>query len=369
MNEVQAMQPAWTVQAIRTLRRGAAGCAAAAVSAAIGPIAASIVAASIVAASLVASGPARAQATMTAPSQGPYPDRVVKVIVPQPPGGGFDFVGRVLAERMGRHFGQNFVAENRPGSGTLVGTDAVAKAVPDGYTLLVGSVSNIALNPGLYKSLPYDSLRDFEPLGLAVSYSYTLMARSDLPFETLKDVVAQAKAKPRALTYASAGNGSGQHVLAAALWHLAGVELVHVPYRGAQAAYQDLLGGRVDLFFDLSPTAARQIDGGRAKPLATSGGVRNPVHPAVPTIRETGVAELELESWFGLFAPSQTPPEILQRLREAMTTVVAAPDVTDTFVKAGGRPLSLDQPATRRLVAGDVERWTRLIREAGITSE
>lgn len=324
-------------------------------------------AALLVTASLLAAGAAQAQATAaTSPS---YPDRVVKVIVPQPPGGGFDFVGRLLAERLGKHFGQTFVVENRPGSGTLVGTDAVAKAAPDGYTLLVGSVSNIALNPGLYKSLPYDSLRDFEPLGLAVSYSYTLMARSDLPLHTLQDVVAQAKAKPRSLTYASAGNGSGQHVLAAALWHLAGVDLVHVPYRGAQAAYQDLLGGRVDLFFDLAPTAGRQIAGGRAKAIATSGAQRNPAHPDLPTIRESGVADLELESWFGLFAPAATPPEVLERLRAAMAAVVTAPDVTETFVKAGGRPLSLDPAATRKLVAGDVERWTRLIREADITSE
>ena len=270
---------------------------------------------------------------------------------------------------MGTQVGQTFVVENRPGSGTLVGTDAVAKSTPDGYTLLVGSVSNIALNPGLYKNLPYDSLRDFEPLGLAVAYSYTLMARSDLPFNTLQEVVAEAKAKPRSLTYASAGNGSGQHVLAAALWHLAGVELVHVPYRGAQAAYQDLLGGRVDLFFDLAPTAGRQIAGGRVKALASSGAQRNPAHPDLPTVRETGVAQLELESWFGLFAPSKTSPEVLQRLRSELAGVVVAPDVTETFVKAGGRPLSLDETATRKLVEGDVSRWTTLIREAGITSE
>ena len=302
-------------------------------------------------------------------AQDAYPSRVVKVIVPQPPGGGFDFVGRLLADRMGKQLGQTFVVENRPGSGTLVGTDAVAKSTPDGYTLLVGSVSNIALNPGLYKNLPYDSLRDFEPLGLAVAYSYTLMARSDLPFNTLQEVVAEAKAKPRSLTYASAGNGSGQHVLAAALWHLAGVELVHVPYRGAQAAYQDLLGGRVDLFFDLAPTAGRQIAGGRVKALASSGAQRNPAHPDLPTVRETGVAQLELESWFGLFAPSKTSPEVLQRLRSELAGVVVAPDVTETFVKAGGRPLSLDETATRKLVEGDVSRWTTLIREAGITSE
>ena len=322
-----------------------------------------------VAAALFAAALSTVAGAAPAQAQDAYPSRVVKVIVPQPPGGGFDFVGRLLADRMGKQLGQTFVVENRPGSGTLVGTDAVAKSTPDGYTLLVGSVSNIALNPGLYKNLPYDSLRDFEPLGLAVAYSYTLMARSDLPFNTLQEVVAEAKAKPRSLTYASAGNGSGQHVLAAALWHLAGVELVHVPYRGAQAAYQDLLGGRVDLFFDLAPTAGRQIAGGRAKALASSGAQRNPAHPDLPTVRETGVAQLELESWFGLFAPSKTSPEVLQRLRSELAGVVVAPDVTETFVKAGGRPLSLDETATRKLVEGDVSRWTTLIREAGITSE
>lgn len=306
---------------------------------------------------------------MPAQAQDTYPDHVVKVVVPQPPGGGFDFVGRLLAEHLGRQMGQTFVVENKPGSGTLVGTDMVAKATPDGYTLLVGSVSNIALNPGLYKNLPYDSLRDFEPLGLAASYSYTLMARTDLPQESLKDVIAEARANPQKLTYASAGNGSGQHVLAAALWHLAGVELVHVPYRGAQAAYQDLLGGRVDLFFDLAPTADRQIAGGRARALATSGGTRNPAHPELPTIRESGVADLELESWFGLFAPAKTPAAVLARLRAELATVIESPSVTESFRKAGGRPLVLDTVQTRALVAGDVRRWTALIRDAGITLE
>lgn len=298
-----------------------------------------------------------------------YPNRVVKVVVPQPPGGGFDFVGRLLADRMGKQMGQGFVVENKPGSGTLVGTDFVAKSAPDGYTLLVGSVSNLALNPGLYRNLPYDSLKDFEPLGLAVGYSYTLMARKDLPLASLKEVVAYAKVNPGKLTYASAGNGSGQHVLAAALWYLAGVEITHVPYRGAQAAYQDLLGGRVDLFFDLSPTARVQVDGGTVKVLAVSGGARNPMHPDVPTLQETGVAALELESWFGYFAPAKTPPEVLARLRSDLAKVIAAPDVTEAFRKAGGKPMSLDTGETRALVQRDVERWTRLIRDAGIKAE
>ena len=306
---------------------------------------------------------------LPAQAQGSYPDKVVRIVIPQPPGGGFDFVGRVLADRMGKRMNQSFIAENKPGSGTLIGTDLVAKAPADGYTLLVGSVSNLALNPGLYPKLPYDSLKDFEPLGLAVSYSYTLMARKDLPLNSLKDVIAYAKANPKKLTYASAGNGSGQHVLAAALWHLTGADIVHVPYKGAQAAYQDLLGGRVDLFFDLSPTARVQVDAGNVKALAVSGGARNPMHPAVPTIIESGVAQLELESWFGLFAPAKTPPEVLAKLRSELMLVTAAPDVAETFRKAGGRPLSLNADETRTLVQRDAQRWTKLIRDADIKAE
>ncbi len=299
-------------------------------------------------------------------AQGAYPNRPLRVIVPQPPGGGFDFVARQLAERLSKQIGQSVVVENKTGSGTLVGTEAAAQAAPDGYTLLMGSVSNIALNMGLYDKLSYDSLRDFEPVGLAVSYSYTLTARQDLPLNTLKDVVAYARANPGKLTYASAGNGSGQHVLAAALWHLAGVNVVHVPYRGAQAAYMDMLGGRVDLFFDLSSTARAQIEGGKIKPLALSGAERNPMHPDVPTITESGVAQLDLESWFGYFVPSKTPADVQERLRSELAKVIAQPELQETFRKAGGKPLALNTEQTRALVKRDVDRWTKLVREIGI---
>jgi len=305
-------------------------------------------------------------------AQSLFPNKPIKIIVPQPPGGGFDFVGRVLGERLGKQLSQSIVVENKPGSGTLVGTDFVAKAAPDGYTLLVGSVSNLALNMGLYANLPYDSLRDFELLGLASSYSYTLMARKDLPFKDLRDLVAYAKTSPGKLSYASAGNGSGQHVLAAALWHLAGVELIHVPYRGAQAAYQDLLGGRVDVFFDLAPTARVQVDAGNVRALATSGAARNPMHPDVPTLIETGVtgtAALELESWFGLFVPSKTPAEVQGILRTELGKVIASSETASLFTKAGGRPLTLKLEEAKALVRRDVERWTKLIKAIGVKPE
>ncbi|MCG2591722.1 tripartite tricarboxylate transporter substrate binding protein [Ramlibacter sp. XY19] len=299
----------------------------------------------------------------------PYPNKAVRIIVPQPPGGGFDNVGRLLADRMGKQAGQAFVVENRPGSGTLVGTDLAAKAPADGYTLLVGSISNLALNPGLYANLPYDSLRDFEPVGLLVSYSYTLMARKDLPFQSLPDVIAYAKANPGKLNYASAGNGSGQHVLAAALWHLAKVDVAHVPYRGAQPAYQDLLGGRVDLFFDLSPTARVQVDAGNARALAVSGAARNSMHPQVPTVLESGVAALELESWFGLFVPAKTPPDVLQKLRADFARVAALTDVQEALVKGGGKPMALVGDDARAVVRRDVEHWTQLVKSLNIRPE
>ena len=302
-------------------------------------------------------------------AQEPYPNKAIRVIVPQPPGGGFDFVARVLADKLALVFKSGVVVENRTGSGTLVGTELAAKAAPDGYTLLMGSVSNLVLNAGLYKNLSYDPLKDFEPIGLAVAYSYTLMGRKDLPFNSLAELVAYARANPGKLTYASAGNGSGQHILAAALWHLAGVQLTHVPYRGAQPAYTDLLGARVDVFFDLSSTARPHVDAGSVKPLAVSGAARLPIHPSVPTLRETGVAPLELESWFGYFAPAKTPAAELNRLRAELRKAITAPDVVERFEKAGGRPMAVMGDEAKALQKRDIDRWVPLIKAAGIQPE
>ncbi|MBU7573681.1 MAG: tripartite tricarboxylate transporter substrate binding protein [Hydrogenophaga sp.] len=319
---------------------------------------------------LLAAVPAAALASLApaaAWAQADYPNRPLRVIVPQPPGGGFDFVGRALADRLAQPLGQPVVVENRTGSGTVVGTDAAAKAAPDGYTLLTGSVSNMVLNMGLYKNLSYDSLKDFEPVGLAVSYSYTLLGRNSLPFNNLAGLVAYAKANPGKLTYASAGNGSGQHVIAAALWSLAGVDIVHVPYRGAQPAYADLLGDRVDLFFDLTPTTRAHVDTGKLKAIAVSSAERNPMQPTVQTINESGTVKLELESWFGYFAPSKTPPEVLARLRGELAKIIATPELQETFRKAGGSPMKISVADTKTMLARDVQRWTGLIRAANIS--
>jgi tripartite-type tricarboxylate transporter receptor subunit TctC len=297
-----------------------------------------------------------------------YPERAIKIIVPQPPGGGFDTVARVLADRLSPLLGQPLLVENRPGAGTLVGTEAAAKAPADGYTLLLGALSNIALNPGLYDRLAYDPLRDFVPVGLAVTWSYTLVARKDLPHKDLNDLVAFARANPEQVTYASAGRGSGQHIAMAVTAQLAGIKLTHVTYRGAQAAYQDVLGGRVDLFFDISSTARAQVDAGSVRALAVSSRARQPMHPQVPSVAETGVAGLDMESWFGLFAPAAVPAATLARLRVELSKVLADPEVAALFANTGGRLLNLSPAETEALIKRDVERWTKLIREAGISA-
>ena len=308
-------------------------------------------------------------AQLRAQSADVFPSKAIRIVVPQPAGGGFDFVARVIGEKMAQRFTNGVVVENRTGSGTLVGTDIAAKAPADGYTLLLGSVSNMVLNAGLYKNLSYDPVRDFEPLGLAVGYSYTLVARKDAPQKSLAEWIELAKAKPGQVTYASAGNGSGQHVIAAALWQLAGVQLTHVPYKGAQAAYTDLMGSRVDLFFDLSSTARVHVDSGQLKAMAVSGPQRLSMHPQVPTLKESGIQNLELESWFGLFASPKIAAKEMAVLKASVIEAMAAPEIRERFEKQGGRFLGLGPEESRAILKRDLTRWVPLIHSLGIQPE
>jgi tripartite-type tricarboxylate transporter receptor subunit TctC len=302
-------------------------------------------------------------------AQSGFPDKPLHIIVPQPPGGGFDLVGRVLADKLAPIMKESFIVENKPGVGTVVGTDYVAKQAADGYTAVVGSISNIVMNPWLYKNLPYDPIKDFVPVGLVTSYSYTLIGRKGLPFTDLKGLIKYAQENPGKLTYASGGNGTGQHVLAAALWKNAGVDCVHIPYKGAQAAYTDIIGGRVDLFFDLSPTAKPHIDSGSVVTFATSGATRNPNLPNVPTVIETGVSNIQLESWFGLFLPAKTPAAIVTKWQEAFSQVANQVDVKDRFEKAGGKPIAPSPAEVKNMVQNDYNRWKQLISAANIKAD
>ena len=298
-----------------------------------------------------------------------FPERSLKMIVPQPPGGGFDLVGRVAADKLGKELGQSIIVENRSGTGTLVGTDAAAKAAPDGYTLLVGGLPNIVLNVGLYPKLPYDPIKDFTPIGMVVSNGYALVTRKDLPHSDIKSLLAFSQANPEKVTYASGGRGTGQHIVVAVASHLAGAKMIHVPYRGAQAAYQDILGGRVDLFFDNLGTALPLIEDGRVNVLATSTKVRHPRLPKVPTLIETGLADFEMESWFGIFAPAATPAAVVTKLRSAMAAAVAKPDFATVFEQGGGLPMKMAAEEAEALIKRDMVRWTKLLKDAAVTAE
>jgi len=316
----------------------------------------------------LSSGASALAGVVPAFAQSSFPSRPIKVIVPQPAGGGFDLVGRVMADKLTALLGQPVTVENRPGSGTLVGTDAAAKAPADGYNLMVGALANIALNPGLYAKLPYDSLRDFTPIGLAVSYGYTIVARKGLKQNTLAEVLAFAKANPGKLTYGSAGNGTGQHVGMAVLASQSKVDIVHVPYKGAQAAYQDLIGERIDLFLDITSTARNFVNNGQVKALAVTNAKPDPTMPGVPTVRMAkGPANFEMESWFGYFAPARTPTDAVTHLRAMFARALTYPDVLQRFQNAGGRVLGLQPAEMEELVRRDTERWTKLIKEAKVT--
>jgi len=297
-----------------------------------------------------------------------YPTRVVRVVVPQPPGGGFEAVARTLSEPFALLLGQPVIVENRPGGGTFVGTEAVAKAEPDGYTLLLGASANLTLNPALYAKLPYDP-KDFVPVGLAATFSYTLVARNDLPFGSLREIVDFARANPDRLTYGSTGNGTGQHIAAAVVFKGAGVELTHVPYKGAAPAYQDLIPGRLDLFFDNSATSRAHVEAGRVKAIAVSSPARLAYHPGVPTVRETGVLDFEMETWVGYFARAGTPEAVLARLRADFDRVMAQPEVAAMLEKRGARPVQLTLREAQALIARDREKWARLIPSAGIRAD
>jgi len=297
-------------------------------------------------------------------SQGAYPDRPVKIIVPIAPGGSYDLVGRLLADALSKRTGQAFFVENKVGAGTVVGTVAAAQSEPDGYTLLVGGLSNMAFNSALYSKLAYDPLRDFVPVALVYKFGYVMVGRKDLPQTGLADIVAAAKAKPQSITVATAGVGTGQQLTAAAFMKAAGVKFLEVPYKGSPPAFTDLLAGRVDLFFDSIAAALPYIQSGQARGIAVLSSQRSPLAPDVPTLSESGVSGLDVESWLGIFVPAKTPPQAIARLRADIRA--ALPDLKARFETGGGEAWDLPDDKIDGFVASEHATWTRLIRDAGI---
>ena len=293
-----------------------------------------------------------------------YPARPVKIVVPVGPAGSYDIVGRQLADQLTRRLGQTVVVENRQGAGLIVGTQAVATAPPDGYTLLVGGLANIVFNAGLYKNLPYDPLADFVPVALVFNISYTLVAANALPHKTAREIVAAAQKSPGSLSLAHVGNGSGQHIFGAIFQKLTGTKLVEVSYRGSAAAFPDVIAGRVDLFFDSTPAALPYVKGGQVKGVAVLAASRHPQMPDVPTMTEAGVAGLEVDSWIGLFAPAKTPPAVVARLQQAIAQ--SADELKSRFEANGGELMTIPPERLKDFVAAEHARWLKLIGETGI---
>lgn len=300
----------------------------------------------------------------TALAQSSYPDRSVKIIVPIGPGGSYDLVGRQLADALSKRMGQAFVVENKPGAGTVVGTQAAAAAEPDGYTLVVGGLSNMAFNSALYSKLGYDPRKDFVPVALIYRFGYVMVARKDLPHAKLQDIVAAAKANPGSISVATAGVGTGQHLVAAAFMKAAGVKFQEIPYKGSPPAFTDLLAGRIDLFFDSNSAGLPYVQSGQARGIAVLSSKRSPLAPDVPTMSEVGVPGLDVDSWLGLFALARTPPEVIAKLRREIRSTL--PELKERFEKSGGEVWDLPDDKLEAFVAFEYESWTKLIREAGI---
>jgi tripartite-type tricarboxylate transporter receptor subunit TctC len=292
-----------------------------------------------------------------------YPDRPVRIIVPIGAGGPYDFVGRLLANRLSDLLGQTFFVENRTGAGTLVGTQSAAAAPADGYTLLVGGLSNLVFNFALYQRTGYEP-GDFVPIALVYSFPYVMLARRDLPQKNLAEIINYARQSPGKLTIAHAGSGSGQQVVGAAFMKLTGTTMVEVPYRRTNGAYADMLAGRVDLLFDSAAAARPFIAANKVRGVALLAPLRYPTMPDLPTIGEAGLPRLDTESWIGLFAPAGTPPEVLDRLRSA--TRIAADELRPQFEKSGGGLMQMTAAGADKFIKSEFDLWTRVIRDAGI---
>ena len=298
-----------------------------------------------------------------------YPNRPIRLIVPFPPGGGTDTFARVVGDRLGQSLGAAVVIENRSGAGGNIGLDVVAKSQADGYTIGLGQTSNLAINPGLYAKMPYDSLRDLAPIGLVASGPVVMLVNAAAPYANLGDVIAAAKAKPGMLTMGSPGVGTVGHLVGEMLQMEAKVRVQHIPYRGASPALTDLLGGRIDFYFSTVPPALAQIQGKLLRGIAVTSKKRIPDLPDVPTVEELGFPGFHAASWYGLVARAGTPAPILERLATDTRKALDSASVREKFAVEGVEVLSSTPEEFRTMLEGEIARWGKIVRESGAKVE
>jgi tripartite-type tricarboxylate transporter receptor subunit TctC len=297
-----------------------------------------------------------------------YPDRIVKIVVPFAPGGGTDVIARTLAQEMAKDLGASVIIENKPGAGTIIGTQAVATSEPDGYTLLMGTFAN-AVNPSLNPKLPYDPHRDFAPVALIARSFNIVVVNPNSPIKSIADLIAAAKAEPDKLSYGTFGTGTSAHLAGELFKNMAKVNLTTVPYKGAAPAITDLIGSQIQLMFTTVASAASLIAGGQLRALAVTSAERSPAFPDLPTVAEAGLPGYAAESWYGLFAPAKTPADIIARLNKSAALAVQSEafkrlSVNEGLVMVARPPEELD-----RYLRGEEDRWRKVIQDAGIRIE
>lgn len=295
----------------------------------------------------------------------PYPSKPIRVIVPFPAGGGTDIIAREVTNKVAMSTGWTFVVDNKPGSGGNLGVDAAAKAPADGYTVVLGQTSNLAINPTLFSHLPYDPVKDLTPISLVASAPLVLVTPVSSPYKTLADVVKASKAKPGALNIASPGNGTVAHLAGELLQKTAGIKLIHVPYKGAAQAVNDLIGGQVDLYLSSVPTLLAHIKSGKLRPLAVTSLKRVDDLPQVPTIAESGYAGFEASTWFGFAAPAATPKDIVTRLNAEFNKALKSPDLAKKLNDQGALVLGGSPEAFGTQIRQDIARWASIIKDSG----
>jgi len=298
-----------------------------------------------------------------------YPAKPVTLIVPSAAGGGTDTIARLIGDQLSKQLGQGFVVENRTGAGMLVGTTAVAKAAPDGYTLLVGLNGNMTVNPSLFAKLPYDPLADFAPVAMLATYPFLVVVNNDLPVKSIKELIAYLKTNSGKVDYASAGNGTGQHLAPELFKMMTGTEMAHIAYRGAQPAYLDVISGRVPVFFDNMSTAMSLAKEGKVRALAITSRKRSPLMPELPSVEEAGVPSYEYHTWFGLWAPKGTPQPIVDKLNAEVTKALADPVVKQRIAAGAGEPSTVALKDIEPFMKAEITKWAEVVKRAGIKVE
>ena len=298
-----------------------------------------------------------------------WPARPIRLVVPFPPGGAVDAYARIVQARVAEQLGQIIVIENRGGAGGMIGTDLVAKAAPDGYTLLVGNIAAMAMNVGVYSSMPYDPVRDLTPIMHTVDVNYALVVHPSVQAKSVAELVTFARANPGKLSYGSAGAGSAPHLATELLKLRAGIDMVHVPYKGGGPMVADLLGGQIGLAIGDQANLMPQVKAGKLRVLGVGSARRSAIYPDIPTIAEAGYPGYEAGAWQGLAGPAGLPPDIARRLNDTFAKVMAMPDVRERLIGAGLEPVGGSAEDFARFIRAEITKWTKVAKEVGARAD